>query len=393
MHRHIIIHIHIPAFSIAVERVCRARLRDRPVAVVPPQSERALILSVSLEARKEGVRKGMPLSEAMKRCPALTVLPPNPGLMERASHVLTEVAARYTPLWEPSRPGHVYLDMTGTERLWGKAKDAGYRLRQEIKGRFRLSGTVGIAGNKMVSSVASRIISSETVLDVDHGQEAAFMAPLKVSVVPGIGRFRRKILLEELSITRVRELAAVDMGSLRVIFGRQAHVSHQRALGIDPTPVYPPPARPGVSEEITLAEDENNDERLLAALYRLVERGSYRLRGRALFPRKAGLLIRYSDGVETTRGLALHHPSFQDFDLYAPLETLFFKACKRRVRVRFMRIWFWDFSPPSPQLSLFPHPSPRKEKGSLVIQAMDRIRERHGEEAIQLGRCAAAHSS
>lgn len=404
MSRHII-HLHIPAFSIAVARVSEARLRDRPVAVAPVRSERALILSLSLEARKEGVKKGMPLSEAVKQCPALTIVPPNPGLTERAVQALTTVAARYTPLLEPSRPGHVYLDVTGTERLWGKARDAGYRLRKEIKGRLHLPGTVGVSGNKMVSSVASRIISSETVLDVDHGREASFMAPLRVNVVPGIGPLRRKILLEELNIIRVRELAALDVGGLRVLFGRQAHVIHERALGIDPTPVYPSPARPRVSEEITFAEDENNDERLLAALYRLVERCSYRLRGRAIFPGKAGLLIRYSDQVEVRRRLKLppfgaqeggperrrgqagrHGP--QDFDLFRPLEELFFKACKRRVRVRFMRIWFWDLAPPSPQLSLFHTPSPREERGTLVIHAMDRIRERYGEGAIQSGRAA-----
>jgi len=383
-----IIHLHIPAFSIAVARVSEARLRDRPVAVAPVRSERALILSLSLEARKEGVKKGMPLSEAVKQCPALTIVPPNPGLTERAVQALTTVAARYTPLLEPSRPGHVYLDVTGTERLWGKARDAGYRLRKEIKGRLHLPGTVGVSGNKMVSSVASRIISSETVMDVDHGREASFMAPLRVNVVPGIGPLRRKILLEELNITRVRELAALDVGGLRVLFGRQAHVIHERALGIDPTPVYPSPARPRVSEEITFAEDENNDERLLAALYRLVERCSYRLRGRAIFPGKAGLLIRYSDQVEVRRRLKLPHVRFRDFDLFRPLEELFFKACKRRVRVRFMRIWFWDLAPPSPQLSLFHAPSPWKEKRSLVIHAMDRIRERYGEGAIQSGRAA-----
>ena len=387
MSRHII-HLHIPAFSIAVARVSEARLRDRPVAVAPVRSERALILSLSLEARKEGVKKGMTLSEAVKQCPALTIVPPNPGLTERAVQALTTVAARYTPLLEPSRPGHVYLDVTGTERLWGKARDAGYRLRKEIKGRLHLPGTVGVSGNKMVSSVASRIISSETVLDVDHGREASFMAPLRVNVVPGIGPLRRKILLEELNITRVRELAALDVGGLRVLFGRQAHVIHERALGIDPTPVYPSPARPRVSEEITFAEDENNDERLLAALYRLVERCSYRLRGRAIFPGKAGLLIRYSDQVEVRRRLKLPHVRFRDFDLFRPLEELFFKACKRRVRVRFMRIWFWDLAPPSPQLSLFHAPSPREERGTLVIHAMDRIRERYGEGAIQSGRAA-----
>jgi DNA polymerase-4 len=387
LHRHII-HLHIPAFSVAVERVCHPELRDRPVAMAPPQSERALILSVSPEARKEGIRKGMPIGKAIKLCPDLNVLPPNPGLTEKACQAMTRVVAQYTPIWEPSRPGHFYLDLTGTERLWGRAKDTGSRLRREIKDKLYLPGTVGVAGNKMISSIASRIMPSEGVLDVDHGREASFMAPLKVNVVPGIGRFRRKILLEELNIIRVRELATLDMGSLKLVFGREAYVIHQRALGIDQTPVYPTPAKPLVSEEITFPQDENDDGKLLGALYNLVEKCSHRLRSRALFPRKAGLLIRYSDQLEAKRQLKLPRLSFWDFDLYGPMEELFFKACKRRVRVRFIKIWFWDFSSASGQLSLFHDLSSAAEKKATVIQTLDHIRERYGEKAIKYGKTA-----
>jgi DNA polymerase-4 len=319
----------------------------------------------------------------------LTVLPPNPELNERAFRALGDVVSHYTPLWEPSRPGHIYLDVTGTERLWGRAKDAADRIRQEVKGRICLAGTVGVAGNKMVSSIASRILPAEGVLDVDHGREAPFIAPLKVSVVPGVGRIRRKVLLEELNILRVRQLADLDMGSMRLVFGNQAYVIHERALGVDPTPVYPAPAKPTVSEEITLPGDENDDQILLGILYHLVEKCSHRLRERALFPRRAGLLIRYSDQVESRRQVKLSRLSFWDFDLYGPLEPLFYKACDRRVRLRFMRVWFWDFSRESGQLSLFHPPRPNEEKRSTVIQAMDRIRGRHGEGIVGLGRTAA----
>lgn len=385
MFRHII-HLHIPAFSIALARICEPRLRDRPVAVAPPQSERSLILSVSSEARKEGVFKGMPLGRAMKLCPDLMVLPPNPERTEKASKTLAKLVSNYTPIWEPSRPGHIYLDVTGTERLWGRAKDTAFRLRRETKDRLYLPGTAGVAGNKMVSGIASRIMPSEGVLDVDHGREAPFMAPLKVDVVPGIGRFRKKILLEELNIIRVRELVALDMGSLKLIFGREAFVIQQRALGIDSTPVYPLLRKPVVSEEITLSKDENDDEKLLGSLYGLVERCAYRMRTRSLFPRKAGVLIRYSDQMEAQRRMTLCRSSFWDFDLYDSMERLFLRACDRRIRVRFLKVWFWDFFCSDFQLSLFHEPSPAQRKKALVVQSMDCIRKRYGEEAIRLGR-------
>ena len=383
--RHII-HVHIPAFPIAVARVARPELRDRPVAVAPLHSERALLLSVSAEARREGLFKGMPLAKAVKFCPGLTLLPPDHDLTAKASRSLSAVVARYTPLWEPSQPGHIYLDVTGTNRLWGKAKDAANRLQREIKEEVRLSGTVGVASNKMVSSIASRVLQREGILDVDHGREPSFMAPLKVNVLPGIGPVRRRLLLEELNITLVRQIATLDMGSLKLVFGQQAYVIHQRALGIDPTPVFPPSTEPRVAEEALLSQDENDDEKLLGVLYRLVEKCCYQLRTRSLLPRKAGITFRYADQEEVTRRVQIPKPSFWDFDLYAPLEAAFLKACRRRVRVRFMKIWFRDFSAPSAQLSLFAFAPQDEKKKAQIIGALDRIREKHGEARIQYGR-------
>ena len=178
----------------------------------------------------------------------------------------------------------------------------------------------------------------------------------------------------------------MDMRRLKLIFGRQALIIHQRALGIDPTPVYPPRIRPTVAEEITLAKDENDDHRLLGILYGLLEKCARRLRDRSLFPGKAGLLLRYTDQIEVMRQVKLPCPSFWDFDLYKPLEEIFFKACQRRMRIRFMRVWFQDFLPVHPQLSLFTERAFDTEKMPRVTQALDRIREKHGDEAIRYGR-------
>jgi DNA polymerase-4 len=406
LNRHII-HIYIPAFPIAVARVSRPELRDRPVAVAPLHSDRALIISVSPEARGEGIFKGMPLGKAVKCCPDLAVLPPDRELTGRACRVLARMVAQYTPLWESSRPGHIYLDVTGTGRLWGQAKEVAIRLRQEVKEYLCLPGTAGVAGNKMVSSIAARIGSSEGVLDVDHGRESSFIAPLRAHVLPGVGYVRGTILLEELGISLVREIAALDMGTLRLVFGRQAYLIHQRALGIDPTPVYPPRMEPTVAEEIALSQDENDDQKLLGILYGLVERCSHQLLSRDLCPRKAGLAFRYTDQEGVTRRVdlplsasacALHADrrghaqadgvSFWDFDLYRPLERTFLKACRRRVRIRFLKVWFQDFSAPCSQLSLFPAGSFLSKKKASATQALYHIRERYGEEVIKYGRTA-----
>jgi DNA polymerase IV len=357
--------------------------------MAPPYSERASILSVSPEARKEGIFKGMPLRKAIKLCPGLTVVSPNQNLAGKAFKALTKTAAHYTPIWEPLPSGHIYLDVTGTDRLWGRAKDTANRLRHEIKEHLNLSGVAGVAGNKMVSSIASKIGSSEGVLDVDPGKEFSFIAPLQTSFLPGIGHARRKILLEELNITIVREIAILDMDTLRLIFGRQASVIHQQALGIDPTPVYPPRMEPTIAKEIILSRDENNDEKLMGILYRLVEKCSHQILDKALLPHKAGLAFRYTDCKEIICRINLPRVNAWDLvDLYRPLEKAFLKAYQRRLRIKFMKVWFQDFSPPPSQLSLFPIPYSIPKKKALTFQTLNHIRERYGYEAIKYGRAA-----
>ena len=385
MNRHII-HFHIPALPIAVARVSRPDLRDRPVVIAAHRSGRSLVVSASREARSEGVFQGMPLQKARGCCPDLRILPPDPTAAEQACQALARAAARYTPRYEPARPGHLYLDLTGTQRLWGRARDTACRFRKEIQERLCLTGTVGVAGNKLVSSIASRIIFSEGILDVDHGREAGFMAPLKVGLMPGIGPMRRKLLSEELNIVRIRQLASLDMDRLALIFGRQAQVIRQRALGIDPTPVYPFFRMPVMAEAITLPQEENDDSRLLGHLYRRVEICGFRMRKQGLIPRKAGLLIRYADHVEAGGRLTLPRPSCQDPDLYGPLEALFLKRCTRRVRVGFLKVWFQDFSSPDPQLSLFSTRSPEEGRRDSLTRALDRIRKRYGEDGVGWGR-------
>jgi DNA polymerase-4 len=388
-----IIHIHIPAFPIAVARVRRPELRERPVAVAPLHSERALVLAVSAEARQEGVYKGMPLSKAVQFCPNLNILPPDPELIDRAVRVLSNKVAYYTPLWEPTRPGHIFLDVTGTERLWGKAKDTAGRLRREIREQLCLPGVAGVAGNKLVSGIAAEVIAPDTrssfggVLDVDLGRESSFIAPLKVDFLPGIGPVRKRMLLEELNITRAGEIAALELYRLKLVFGREAYVMHQRSLGVDPTPVYPLRAEPKVTAEQTLSVDENDDRKLLGVLYGLVEQCGLELRQREMFCSRAGLLIRYTDQQELSGRLKLERPGFWDQELYEPLQELFLKLCQRRVRVRFLRVWFGDFCAPIAQLALFEQaPAERQAKRADLTRALERVRAKHGGEAVCYGR-------
>jgi DNA polymerase IV len=210
-----------------------------------------------------------------------------------------------------------------------------------------------------------------------------------VDYIPGIGHVKSRMLLEELNITIVKEIAEMDAGNLKLIFKNQAWVIHQRATGIDPTPVLPPSSEPEVSDAITLDRDINDDERLLSELYSLVERCAKRLRQRELRAGMAVLTIRYSDQMESTRKAHLATQGFWESELYPVIKTLFFRACERRCGVRFMRVRFTDLKKTAGQLSLFSIPRPEVVKKNKVSAVMDRIKEKYGEELVNYGKTIA----
>src|SRR5207247_5320613 len=149
-----------------------------------------------------------------------------------------------------------FLDLTGTRRLFGRPADAAARLSREVHSGLRLPAAVGIAVNKTVSRVAADQTEPAGLLDIAHGDEASFLAPLPATRLPGVAG-DVKSTLSDLNIRIVREIAELDVGHLTLLFGRFGIVLHERALGIDPTPVHPPEEEPAVVEEVILTEDTN----------------------------------------------------------------------------------------------------------------------------------------
>jgi DNA polymerase IV len=380
-----ILHLSVPSFPIALARIADASLRQRPVAVAPANSERALLQCVSAEARSEGVHEGMPLYQARRLCSALTVLPPDPAGIARAMQDLTGICADFSPVWEPAAPGRLYLDMSGSRRLMGPGRDAALRLEREIGKRLRLCGGVGVAGNKLVSRIAASYLRKPGVCDVLRGSERGFIAPLPVSILPGVGKNREGQLLRDLNLRRVGEIAELPVGQLRLAFGPFAHLLHQRAQGVDPSPVQPPRRTPEIAEESFLAREENDDTLLAAELCRLAEGCGLRLRRLGQGALRLTLAVTYADGVAEQRATDLPYPISHDLPLFAAAEALFCQTCTRRVRLRGMRLLCSRLTAEARQLGLFDTPTVSAEQQALQ-DALDRLRERHGRDAIRWGK-------
>ncbi len=370
-------------------RASNPSLKNRPVVVAPGHSERAPIRHLSDEARSEGIFEGMPLFRARRLCPSLVVLPPDPRRLSGGTRALVRLIQEYTPLWEPAAAGRIYLDFTGSRRLFGPGRDAALRLERDLERRLSLTGAVGVAGNKLVSRIAAECLDKPGICDVLRGDEAEFIAPLPAVVLPGVGHTREQILLADLNLRLVGQIAALTLPQLALPFGPFAPLLHQRSRGVDPSPVLTPRRTPELAEECHLDREENDDTVLLAELYRLAEGCGLRLRRMEKESSRLKLTVHYADGVSATRNGAVTPPSSGDRTLFMIARLLYNHACERRVRVRSMRLVCEKITEPQRQMELFDTGSDPKPQSESIQSTLDVVRERYGMTAIEWGRTAA----
>jgi len=321
-----------PAFCTAVERLVAPALRSRPVAVAPPGADRATVLALSAEARLAGIERGMPVRQALKRCPDLVLLPPNPRLYARASRALHEVLRIYAPVIEPRGYGHAFLDLTGTGRLFGPAVDVAARVQREVRERLRLAISVGVAANKLVSQAATTVIKPEPLLEVPGGNEAGFLAPHPLDVLPDLQpRMRRR--LDDYQLDLIGEVAAIPESALCAVFGGAGRLLRARARGIDPRPVLPPERQAEFHLDHALATDTNDLGMLHPLLRLLTERLGRRLRRQGLVSRRLRIELTYADHTAATRAVPLPAAAL-DAELWDAARRAFTKANARRLAVR-----------------------------------------------------------
>jgi len=340
-----------PAFCTAVEGLVAPALRSRPVAVAPPGADRATVLALSAEARLAGIERGMPVRQALKRCPDLVLLPPNPRLYARASRALHEVLRIYAPVIEPRGYGHAFLHLTGTGRLFGPAVDVAARVQREVRERLRLAISVGVAANKLVSQAATTVIKPEPLLEVPGGDEAGFLAPHPLDVLPDLHpRMRRR--LDDYQLDLIGEVAAIPESALCAVFGGAGRTLRARARGIDPRPVLPPERQAEFHVFHALATD-TNDLGVLHPLLRLLgERLGRRLRRHGLVSRRLRIELTYADHTAATRAVPLP-AAVLDAELWDAARRAFTKANARRLAVRMVALTLDELDTAESQLDLW----------------------------------------
>lgn len=382
MERHII-YLEVDSFPITVERILEPKLRQRPVVVANPALARSVVQASSPEAQQAGIHRGMLVHQARRLCRDLVVIPPNEPLYSRAMQAIIKLMGQFSPVIEPVHYGRLYLDISGTRRLFGLPRDAAAKIQREVQSQLLLPTSLGIASNKLVSNMASRVIRPIGIQEVQHGSEPHFISPLPVSYLPGFAPAIKAQLLE-LNLRLIKHVAELSLPHLTMVFGRTGLKLYHASHGIDPTPVFPPQQVPNIYEQMTLPEDSNDLSHLRGTLYQLIEKIGRRLRQSGQTPRQMILEIYYSDHREAMAQKRLPHPSNLDQQLFSVAEQLLHTILTRRIRVRSLAIRCFQLIPAPRQLSLFDQPS--DDQSQNLIRAIDHIRQKFGPDSLKLAR-------
>jgi DNA polymerase-4 len=390
-HERAIIHLNIADFAVAVERTVDCRLRDWPVIIAPEGAARAAVYDMSEEAYRNGIRKGMALRRAVRLCRDARVLPPHTHRYEQAMRALLKQTLPYSPLIETGEDdGHLFMDVSGSTRLFGPPADVAWRLRRQVKKDLGLDPIWSVAPNKLVAKVATRLVKPGGEYIVRSGQEETLLAPLPISLVPGVER-DDLLRLREFNLTRVSQFTALSLEQLRIPFGARALFLYQTARGIDSSPVLPVGQKPPrVIADHEFGNDTNNRSCLESVLYRLVEQVGDRLRRRRRAARRVAVILDYSDGMRCARQLAARPATANDFSLFQLARRTLRMAWARRTRIRHVRLICDRLIFPPAQLELFADAQEKTRQSDNLIVAIDGIRNRFGTEAVQLGRTMAA---
>ncbi len=390
MDRHVI-HINVADFAVAVERAVDRRLRGRPVIVAPEGVPRAVVYDMSEEAYQAGVRKGMALRRAVRLCADARILPPHPTRYEQVMGALVRQALPYSPLIEPGEAdGHLFVDVTGTSRLFGPPADVAWRLRRQARAELSLEPVWAVASNKLVAKVATRLVKPDGESVVTNGDEALFLAPVPLHLVPGIER-RDLVRLGDFNFRRAGQVAALGLEALQVPFGRRGLDLYETVRGIDRSPVRSAGQRaPQVVMDHTFDEDAQGGPTLEGRLYALVEKAGQALRRQCLAARRVVVVLDFSDGRRCARQRALRPASANDMVLFEAARSALYLAWQRRVRIRHLRLVCDRLIFPSAQRELFPAETAVDRRRARLVSALDGIRCRFGPGAIQVGRTLAA---
>jgi DNA polymerase IV len=384
----LVCHVDMDAFFVSVEELLDPSLQGKPVVVGGNRDQRGVVAAASYAARKFGVHSAMPLHTAARLCPSAVFIEGSPHRYREYSRKIFAVLNGFSPQVEMASIDEAYVDLTGTERLWGPPLKMADALHQAIQTEANLKCSLGLASSRLVAKVSSDQAKPNGVLYIVPGQESRFLAPLDVRKIPGVGK-RTEASLHNLGIRQVGDLARLEESFLASHFGRWGLALAGKARGEDAggwfdSAIGEAEDPKSISHEHTFSEDTSDEERLETTLLKLSEMVAKRLREHRLYSRTIQLKLRDEDFSTVTRACTLDHATQLDGEVAVAVIRLFHHAWDGQTPIRLVGVHAGSLQPVEGQMNLLeePHVARLRE----AFRSVDHIRARFGENSISLAK-------
>ncbi|CEM62973.1 DNA polymerase IV [Treponema phagedenis] len=378
--RPLFFHVDLDAFYASVEQLDNPQYQGLPV-IIGGQSKRGVVSTCSYEARKYGVHSAMPIMQARKLCPKGIFLPTRMKRYHEVSKAVMAILREFSPAVHQISVDEAFLDMTGTERLFGPAENSGKQLKKAVKEKTGLNISVGAASNKYIAKIASNKSKPDGLLIIPFGAEAAFMAKLKLKDIWGIGSKTRQ-RLEDAGIYTVEKILKTELKTLQRIIGNSAGSFLAKAVRGDTAHVFNEEVKSrSVSSERTFETDIIGIEAASDVLFFLASEVMYRVLDEKIQSKTVCVKIRYAD-FTTVSIQETGSPINDAEDLYLRARSIFSKKYLAQQPIRLLGLGVMNVSDAveEGQLSLFTNEEEVKHR--KIEEAMMQINKAKGKTAL-----------
>ncbi len=379
-----IIHVDMDAFYASVEVRDRPALRGKPVLVGGAPDGRGVVAAASYEARQFGIHSAMPAAHAKRLCPHAIFIQPRHDYYAQISGQIRGIFDRYTPLVEPLALDEAFLDVAASRSLWGEGTKIGQAIRRDIRDQLGLVASVGVAPNKFLAKLASDFDKPDGFVVIQSNDVQAFLDPLPVSRLWGVGKSTDRILSDH-GIATIAQLRELPERALKRRLGEWGHHFWRLAQGIDDRPVVSDREAKSISHETTFARDIEDVDTLTSVLLELTEQVAHRLRGHQRRARNVEIKVRFSDFTTITRSKRLMQSTDVTRHLFHTAEKMLTKVLpnsSHAVRLVGIGVSMFDYDADK-QLPLFTDIAEQKQ--IKLDSIADQIQDRFGVRSIHRG--------
>ena len=379
-----IVHVDMDAFFAAIEQRDNPHLKNKPVVVgADPKGGRGrgVVSTCSYEARKFGIHSAMPISIAYKKCPKAVFLPVRMKKYSEVSEQIYEIFYDFTPKIEVVSVDEAFLDITGSNHIFGGPVKTCKVLKEKIKGKTGLTASVGLAPTMMAAKIASDLQKPDGLVVVTKERLLDFLWPLDVGKIWGLGP-KAKAVLNNMGIRTIGDLAKTNLEKLEDIFGSNGEYFWQLANGIDEREVETEEEVKSVGNEYTFEEDVADNEVIQAALIKLCEKVSTRLRADGIKGKTITLKIRLEGFHTFTRAMSLVGATNHSDTIYKTIKKLFIDFDRKGKKVRLIGVKVSNLMSQGEKDTLFFNEDIKEKRKENIHKAIDKIKAKFGSKSI-----------